>query len=89
VFHKSVLDYVFQGRGFSLIGCVVMRQARVRESSGLIKIKITCDVGCPHLAQGQLRPPSPGPGAAHVSPHSLIIGWESLGSALPTGLPKF
>jgi hypothetical protein len=58
-----------------------MRQARIRESSELILHF--------RLTMLWLRDPSPDPGTAQAPPYSLIIGWESPGSALLIGQHKF
>jgi hypothetical protein len=61
----------------------LVRQARIRESLGLIKkiyIYMTIlyvYVGCPHLTQGWPRWSSPSPADTLAPLHSLIIGWES------------
>jgi hypothetical protein len=56
---------------------ITMRQARIRESSGLRKIIFQINHA---LLQG---PPSPSPRTTHAPPHSLIIEWKSPGSSLP------
>jgi hypothetical protein len=66
---------------------MLLRQARIRESSVLIEnIGLNIAFQINHaLAQGQLRPPSPGLETTHAPHHSLIIGWESPGSSFPIG----
>jgi hypothetical protein len=68
-YNKKQNHHNVTGAGLS---SVAVRQAKIRESSGLIQLTVTFETD--HvLAQGQPMP----------CPISLIIGWKSSGSSLP------